>query len=175
MPDRASAHLSSLISHRALVRALLALTFIVGRASAQQLFAFTPRTQPELGVEAGVARYPSALVRGGVNIPLGYYVRAGATLGAGVRWRNESAKAQLRADLSARFLLDPFGEKIWGPYVGGGLTIRRDADTNPVTGVMLVLGVEGRRGKRSVPSVEAALGEGTRLAVIMRRARSNGR
>ena len=81
----------------------------------------------------------------------------------------------VRADLAVRYLLDPFAEYKWGPYAGGGLTVRRDGARRARAGLMLVLGVEGRRAKRWTPALEFALGEGTRLALVLRRSRANGR
>lgn len=134
-----------------------------------------PKWQPEWRAEAVVARHASTLVMAGVNVPIGYYVRAGAAVGAGaVAIGGDVALAQ-RADLTLRFLLDPFAETRWGPYAGGGLTVRRDGNERSAAGLLFLLGVEGRRGKRWSPAVELALGEGVRFAAVLRRIRTNGR
>lgn len=142
---------------------------------AAQDIVFVPRLQPELRAEAVVARRTSALVMAGANVPVGYYVRAGAAAGLGVVAPDGSGQLALRADVTLRFLLDPFAETRWGPYAGGGLTVRRDGSERAAVGMLFVLGVEGRRGKRWSPSAELAFGEGARFAVVLRRARSNGR
>ena len=134
-----------------------------------------PRIQPEVRAEAVVARRFSALVMGGANIPLGMYVRAGAAAGAGVADAENGAVVAMRADVAIRFLLDPFAENAWGPYAGGGLTVRRDGTERARAGLLLVLGVEGRRARRWTPAVEVALGEGVRFAVVLRKKRTNGR
>lgn len=153
----------------------LAAGLVVTRPLAAQDFAFSPRVQPELRAELAVARHASALALAGVNVPLGYYVRAGLSAGAGVTDVHGHQALALRSDAVVRFLLDPFAQTAWGPYAGGGLTARRDGADQPRAGLLLVLGVEGHRGRRWVPAVELALGEGARLAVVLRKARKNGR
>lgn len=140
-----------------------------------QDFVFVPRVQSELRAEAVVARRASALVMAGANVPVGLYVRAGAAAGLGVVVLDGSGRLAQRADVTLRFLLDPFAETHWGPYAGGGLTVRRDGGERAAAGMLFLLGVEGRRGKRWSPAAELAFGEGARFAVVLRRARTSGR
>lgn len=140
-----------------------------------QDFTFVPRVQPELRAEVVVTRRASALVLAGANVPVGLYVRAGAAAGAGVVWIDGRGRLAQRADVTLRFLLDPFAETRWGPYAGGGFTARRDGTERAVVGMLFLLGVEGRRGKRWTPAAELAFGEGVRFAVVLRRARTSGR
>lgn len=140
-----------------------------------QDFTVVPRVQPELRTEVVVARRTSALVMAGANVPVGLYVRAGAAVGAGVVVINGRGQLAQRADVALRFLLDPFAETRWGPYAGGGFTARRDGTERAVVGMLFLLGVEGRHGKRWSPAAELAFGEGARLAVVVRRARTSGR
>ncbi|MDP1890752.1 MAG: hypothetical protein Q8K55_07625 [Gemmatimonadaceae bacterium] len=156
-------------------RAAFVLLLAVAKPLAAQGYVFVPRVQPEVRAEAVVARRVSALVMGGANTPLGMYVRAGAAVGAGVADSENGAVVALRADVAIRFLLDPFAENAWGPYAGGGLTVRRDGSEHSRAGLLLIFGVEGRRARRWTPAVEAALGEGVRLAVVWRKKRTNGR
>lgn len=155
--------------------AALALLLTVTVPLGAQGFVLVPRTQPEVRAELDVARHAAALLMAGANVPLGFYVRGGAAVGAGAAWRDGGSQLALRADLTLRFLLDPFGENRWGPYAGGGFTVSRAGADRASAGLLLVLGVEGRRGRRWMPSVEAALGEGARLAIVLRKARRNGR
>lgn len=157
--------------------ALAALTvFIPGVAPlAAQAYAFTPTLQPEWRAEAAVARRATMLVMAGANVPMGYYIRAGAAVGAGAVARGGDMELARRADVTVRFLLDPFAETRWGPYAGGGLTVRRDGGERAAAGVLFLLGVEGRRGRRWSPAIELALGEGVRVAAVLRRSRTNGR
>lgn len=156
-------------------RAAFALLLAVAAPLAAQGYAFVPRMQPEVRAEAVVARRLAALVMGGANTPIGMYVRAGAAVGAGVTDAENGAVVALRADVTIRFLLDPFAENAWGPYAGGGLTVRRDGTEPSRAGLLLVFGVEGRRERRWTPAAEAALGEGVRFAVVLRKKRTNGR
>jgi hypothetical protein len=157
---------------RAAAFALLLAT--AGPLSAQG-FVFVPRIQPEMRAEAVVARRLSALIMGGANVPIGLYVRAGAAAGAGVADAVDGVVVGLRADATIRFLLDPFAQHAWGPYAGGGLTVRRDGTAPSRAGLLLIPGVEGRRARRWTPAVEVALGEGARFALVLRKARRNGR
>jgi hypothetical protein len=157
-------------------RALLAVAGVtLGAPLGAQGLVFVPRLQPEVRAELGVAHHAAALAMAGLNAPLGYYVRAGGAIGAGSVWDDRATRLAMRADLTVRFLLDPFGENTWGPYAGGGLTARRDGWSRPAVGLLVLLGVEGRRGRAWTPAVEAALGEGARVAVVFRKSRSNGR
>lgn len=151
------------------------LLLAVAQPVGAQGFVFVPRVQPEVRAEAVLARHASALVMGGANVPVGLYVRVGAAAGAGVADSGDGTVVATRADLSLRFLLDPFAEHAWGPYAGGGLTVRRDGGEPARAGLLLILGVEGRRAHRWTPAVEVALGEGVRLAVVLRKRRANGR
>ena len=159
---------------RGTLTAGFALSLLATATAEAQDFNFAPRVQPEVRTEAIVAHRISALAMVGANIPLGYYVRAGMAVGAGSAIGSPTALA-LRADAAVRFLLDPFGDNPWGPYAGGGLTVRREGWTRPRAGLLFVLGVEGRRGRHWTTGVEAGLGEGARLAIVLRKARTNGR
>lgn len=141
---------------------------------AQQI-GFAPRVQHEVRAEAAMARYGSAAVLVGANVPMGYYVRTGLAAGGGVADGPDGMMRSLRLDGTVRFLLDPFAEHKWGPYAGGGLSVRQNGDARPDVGLLLVLGFEGARRGRWTPAVECSLGEGVRVALAWRRTRSNGR
>jgi len=142
---------------------------------AAQGYTVTPKVQPELRAEAVVARRTSALLMVGANVPWGTYIRAGAAAGMGAVAVDGQARLAQRADVTLRFLLDPFAETRSGPYAGGGFTMRRDGGERATVGLLLVLGVEGSRTRRFTPAVELALGEGVRFAVVWRRNRTNAR
>ncbi len=154
---------------------LVALLVAVAARLPAQYVTVVPAVQREWRLEAAIAREPSALIMAGANVPLGFYVRSGLAVGVGVVGSGHSARLAQRADVTMRFLLDPFAETRWGPYAGGGLTVRRDGADRAAAGLLLVLGVEGGRGARWRPAVELALGEGVRAAVVFRRARETGR
>ena len=93
-----------------------------------------------------------------------------------------------RADLMARFLLDPFREARWGPYAGAGLSVRAEEERHVGDGdvakervrsrgfLLLALGVEGPElGNGVMPALELGFGGGTRLGLVLRQARPGRR
>lgn len=157
-------------------RSLAALCLALSAAPlAAQDWAPSPRLQPELRADLSVARHTAAVLMAGINVPLGIYLRAGAAVGLGATSIDGATQQASRADVTVRFLLDPFAESRWGPYVGGGLTARRDGHERARAGLLIVLGLEGKQGKQWNTAGELALGEGLRAAVILRRPRRTGR
>ena len=148
-----------------------------------------PRYQAELRADAIAARATAYQAGLGVNARLTNYVRLGALVAAGMTLPPGSGGAEpsARADLVGRFLLDPFRERRWGAYAGAGLStrvehVRRDADSGagsefPVRGyLLLAFGVEGPEfGNRLLPALEVGFGGGTRVGVVLRRARPGRR
>lgn len=116
---------------------------------------------------------PSAIQAGaGVLFPLGTYLRAGLIAGAGIA----DNAASFRLDLVSAFHLDPFRESRWGPYGGGGVSLRHDMHSDRSrTAVLILLGLEGPRRGSFAPAVELGLGDGVRAGLIMRRARGRTR
>ncbi len=141
---------------------------------AAQDFTFLPRVQAELRTDV-LSGPPFALQFGaGLNIPAGYYVRVGLTAAGGVAWRASASVGSARVDLTARYLLDPFGELRWGVYGGAGVSARIE-ERNVRTFLLVVGGVEGPASHGWRTSFEAGLGGGARLGIVLRRARKNGR
>jgi len=149
-----------------------------------------PRVQPELRADV-IATSATAYHLGlGANGRLTNYVRLGALAAAGMTARPspDDAKPSARADLVGRFLLDPFRERRWGPYGSAGLSVRVESeqrsgegDTNDevlrTRGYLLIaFGVEGPEvGNRLLPALEVGFGGGTRVGLVLRRARSGRR
>jgi hypothetical protein len=152
-----------------LAAALLAAATRIGA----QEFVPLPRTQPELGLIAAAARVSSVVAMAGANVPVGIYVRVGLVGGGGTWRQGGRTGGAARADFTVRYLLDPFGESARGYYAGGGLTARADDERR--LGMLLLFGVEGRPRHGYRTAVEAGLGEGVRLSVVLRRARNNSR
>ena len=141
---------------------------------AAQQFTFAPQVQAEWRADA-LSGPPIALQLGaGLNIPAGYYVRVGITAAGGVAWRGSASAASGRVDLTTRYLLDPFGELRWGVYGGAGVSTRID-EGHTRAYLLIVGGVEGPASHGWRPSIEAGLGGGARLGIVLRRARKNGR
>jgi hypothetical protein len=166
----------TLRASRALVCiARIALSAAVTSAAGAQAEAFKIPVQFEARVDA-LGGPPAGVQLGvGANVAAGYYVRIGADIAAGAASRDGAALFRGRADLTSRFLLDPFHQFAWGPYVGGGLTAQWDRRANWRGDLLVLIGFEGpaRAGWRT--SVELGLGGGARLGVVFRRARSNSR
>jgi hypothetical protein len=119
---------------------------------------------------------PSALQLGvGANVPVDPYVRLGATVAGGTSWQDGRSGTGARADLTARYLLDPYAETRLGLYGGAGLSVRWESDARFRPYLLLVGGVEGpaRGGWRT--AFEVGVGGGARIGIVLRRARQNWR
>jgi hypothetical protein len=125
------------------------------------------------GAQTGEARIdgyvagPAAIHAGaGFTVPMGTYVRSGIDGAIGSSKDGISG----RMDAFARFHLDPFRQHRWAPYGGGGLTARFDDNRSTRYYLLVFLGVDGPAVNRISTSIEAGLGGGGRIGVIVRRA-----
>jgi hypothetical protein len=98
----------------------------------------------------------------GVSAPLGTYVRYGAVGGIGPGADGLSG----RADLIARFTLDPFREKRWAPYAVFGVSARFGGSSRQ--DMLLLAGVEGPTVGSFAPALEAGFGGGIRAGLALR-------
>ena len=140
-----------------------------------QLDPLRPPLQVEMRADLLGGPPAGAQLGAGINVPAGYYVRLGLDAGGGPAVRDGAAFASGRVDLTARYLLDPFGEARWGPYVGGGITAQWDRRATRRADLLLLAGLEGPAHGGWRTAFEVGLGGGARLGVVLRRARSNGR
>lgn len=125
-----------------------------------------PTFVPEARLDA-ILSSRSALQAGiGVSMFSGTYVRTGIIAAAGASRDGPSG----RVDLFARFHLDPLRESRWGPYGGGGITTRMDRGETTRSYLLVFVGIDGPINNGLTTSVEAGLGGGARLGVILRRA-----
>jgi hypothetical protein len=146
--------------------AALVLLSAASPARAQQ-----PRTPvaPELRLDVIGARPTSVQGAVGVEIPAGYYVRVGLLLGAGPTIANGTTRAAGRADVLARFLIDPFRQSRWGFSAGAGVSVRADPGERVRPRLLVALDLEGRRSRAGVsPAVQIGLGGGVRGGVAVR-------
>lgn len=111
----------------------------------------------------------------GANVPVDPYVRLGATVAGGTALRDGRAGTSARADLTARYLLDPYAETRWGAYGGAGLSARWESDARWRSYLLLVGGVEGPAHGGWRTALEVGLGGGARIGMVLRRARQNWR
>jgi hypothetical protein len=159
---------------RGLVRALgAAVVVLVTRVP--ELRAQSPRLQLEGRVD-GIFAATDAIQTGiGVNVAAGNYVRLGAVGAFGESFEGRRSRASGRVDAAARFLLDPVRQARWGPYGGGGVSLRDEQSSGWRGYVLIFLGVDGPTiGGHVDPALEVGLGGGTRIGVVLRAAR-NGR
>ena len=134
------------------------------------------RVQLEARV-AGILATTDALHAGlGANVRMGTYLRAGALGAFGTSFDPDGSHASARVDAAARFLLDPLRQVRWGPYGGGGLSLRHESASGWRGYLLIFLGVDGPTiGGRVDPALEVGLGGGTRVGVVLRGARRGGR
>ncbi|HXD21722.1 MAG TPA: hypothetical protein VN613_00080 [Gemmatimonadaceae bacterium] len=158
-------------------RALARLAAIAAAAPALHAQFAPVRPTVQLGVRADLLGGPPAGAQIGVgaNVPAGYYVRLGVDAAGGAAVRDGSTFASGRVDVVARYLLDPYAEFRWGPYVGGGVTAQWDRRATRRADLLLLVGIEGPAHAGWRTAVELGLGGGARLGVVLRRARSNAR
>lgn len=131
--------------------------------------------QVEGRLDAIAARTPTLQAGVGGNVPAGLYVRLAATAAAGLAVRDGATRGAARADLAARFHLDPFRESRFGLYGLAGLSAMGDGFEGWRPRVLVGLGLESRPRGGRVLAGELALGGGVRAAVVLRRARARGR
>jgi hypothetical protein len=126
----------------------------------------TPKARIEGRLDALIASRTATELGAGIFVPLGTYVRSGLIGGVGPI--TNPLRLSGRAELVARFLLDPLYEHRWGPYVAGGLGVA----SHPY--VLVLLGLEGPRWGRVTPALEAGVGNGVRLGIALRRSQVKG-
>jgi hypothetical protein len=120
----------------------------------------------------GIASNPAAVHAGaGLTIALGTYVRSGVDAAIGGSEHGISG----RVDFVNRFHLDPFRQHGWAPYAGGGLTARFDDNRTNRYYLLVLLGLDSPAKKGIATSIEAGLGGGARLGIILRKARAERR
>jgi hypothetical protein len=129
-----------------------------------------PRFQPELRVDALVARATALHLGLGGSLPAGRAVRVEIVAAGGGARRDGDTRLSLRGDVVARFLLDPERLARWGLYAGAGGSVRHDEGGRTRALAVVTIGVEGPGGRRLMPFVEVGLGGGARIGAGVRRA-----
>jgi hypothetical protein len=99
----------------------------------------------------------------------GAFAQLVVAAGVGPAWWHGGRRVSVRADLLARFQLDPFREAAWGLYAAGGLSALDDGFEAPRALLTLLLGAELPSRARGGWAVEIGLGGGVRAALILRR------
>lgn len=137
--------------------------------------------RPELRIDATSATVDRLELSGGAAVPLGTYVRVALLAGGGLA-RDDTASASgkrslaaARADVIARFQIDPFHQSRRGVYGGGGISYLATEGHQGRLYVAVVAGLELRDRGHVAPAVEVALGGGLRVSVALRRSASGWR
>jgi hypothetical protein len=133
------------------------------------------RPRLELRADAIAGRATHAQLGVGATGPLGNYVRVDAVAAAGTATRAGDTRFGARGDLLVRFLLDPFRQSRWGPYGGGGVSALHADGVGWSGYVVALVGLEGPPRGGFLPALELGLGGGTRVGVVLRRVRGEGR
>jgi hypothetical protein len=161
---------------RTAIAVVLLASALAAPVGAQSGISTTPAApQWELRIDGTAADANAAHVGVGLNVRGGHYVRSGFALATGVVEVGDEWRPSHRLDLTARFLLDPFGDDPRGLYGGAGVTVRADDRADPAARLLLVIGLEGNPDRRWVRSVEVALGGGVRVGLVLRPKRRGSR
>lgn len=143
-----------------------------GSAGAQQI---KPLVQWQARADFIAARESLVQIGGGLNLPAGYYVRLGVDVAGGPQFAAGRTVFAGRTDFTARFLLDPFMETRYGLYGGGGVSVRWTDVQGWREYLVVLAGLEGPAHSGWRSAIEAGLGGGTRVGVVLRRARTASR
>ena len=143
-----------------------------GAASAGAAAGSGAALRPSVGATAVFATHTLGLVSAGLEGDAGLYARLGLAASAGA---STDGRAVGEVAGTGRFLLDPLRQSSRGLYATGGLALRVEHAVRPRLFVLAGLGLEGRPVGRVVPAVEAGVGGGARLGVVLRPVRPGRR
>lgn len=136
-----------------------------------------PPVRSEVRMDATSATVQRLELGAGAAIPMGSYVRVALLAGGGLARDDRSGSraygnrvAAARADVVARFQIDPFHQSLRGLYSGGGVSYLASEGQRGRIYLTLLAGVELRDRGHVAPALELALGGGVRLGVALRRA-----
>lgn len=135
----------------------------------------------EVRIDATAADVQHLELGGGAAVPVGTYVRLAFLAGAGVA-RSDAREATgdghgtaARADVIARFQVDPFHQSARGLYGGAGASYLAARGERGRVYLALVAGIELRDRGHVAPALEVALGGGVRVGFALRRAATGWR
>jgi hypothetical protein len=132
----------------------------------------TPGVEPEVRVDVIAGHQPAVQLGAGAQVPLGYYVRMGLVGAVGAPTGSDAPsprRADARADLLVRFLLDPFRQSAYGLSIGAGLSARAEPGDRVRPRLLVAVDLEGRRSAHGlVPALQVGLGGGARIGVVLR-------
>lgn len=113
----------------------------------------------------------------GGALPLDRAVRLAFLAGAGVERNHTGNHASITGEVHARVLLDPLAARDYGWYAVAGMGYRAAESHSPRAYLVMLGGVEGPRilGGRARLAMEAGVGDGVRLGIVLRAARPGAR
>ncbi len=156
-------------------RALILASLLVppAKLAAQRPDGLGGRTELRLDVRP----LNAAEVGVGFAVPTTLYMRVGALVAGGAVRDGDTTRAVGRVEGFVRIPFDPLFERRWAPYVTGGGAVSCAAERRCTPLLVLRVGLEGpRQGAGSwTPALEAGVGGGLRLAVLLRRTNGPGR
>lgn len=133
------------------------------------------RPRPEVRLDAIAARVSSVQTGVGVALPVGTYTRLVGVVAGGMAVQDGRSAAAARADLTTRFVLDPFGESRWALYGAGGVSVLYDEFERWRPVISATIGIEGAHRGRVAPAFEFGLGGGIRVGMALRGVRGGYR
>ena len=129
-----------------------------------------PVLQPEVRTDVIAARTTTVEVAGGAVYPAGDDLLMGADVGVGaVTGDGHGWRPAARLDVIGRLHLDPSTDMRWAPYLVGGASYRVDARARGALYLVAGLGVHAPATRGITPAIEASLGGGVRVGVVVRR------
>ena len=134
-----------------------------------------PPIRVEWRADLFLAQVDAAHAGLGLSTDLGAYARLEGALGVGAAWAGGDAVASGRADVGVRFLLDPYHQERWGVYGGGGVSTRYEDGPGARVLLTLYAGAEVPGDKPWRPAIEAGIGGGVRIGVVLRPRRQSRR
>jgi hypothetical protein len=154
--------------------AAVALLALPAAAWGQGPVSAAPRVEARIGNTLSPRAAPFAGM--GVTVRSGWYARLGVAAEGGAQRAGDAWHPAGRVSASARFLLDPFGDRRVGLYGGAGLGWRFAEGAAGQGALFLVLGAEGNaRTRRVVPAFEVTLGGGVHATLVLRARRADSR
>ena len=145
---------------------------LIGLAAATRSgLAQSPPVRAQFSVDALAASHLSLEGGLGVIVPAGIYVRTSLVGASGYTWIHGTTKSASRVEVVSRFLLDPFREAPFGLSLGGGLGVTNASDGSrwrPYLALVTDLELTGAGGW--TPAIQAGLGGGARLGLVLRSA-----
>jgi len=127
-----------------------------------------PALQPEIRTDVIAARSTTLEVAGGAAFPAGEDLLLGADLGVGaVTGAGRGWRPAARADVTGRLHLDPSTDTRWAPYLVGGASYRVDARARGALYLVAALGVHAPATRGITPAIEAGVGGGVRVGVVV--------